>query len=107
MRNIRQIRTINPTNPSLISGLGLSSINTFVGPPQRETMSDNRGFLITQSDQSVEIPYRVLWITATETVDGLVFAPNTVLLAQDTTRANSFMYEPFKFKNPNGCDVHH
>jgi hypothetical protein len=100
MRNIRQIRTINPSNPSLISGLGLSSINSFIGPPQRETMSDNRGFLMTQSDQSVEIPYRVLWITATETVDGLVFAPNTLLLAQDTTRANSFMYEPFKFENP-------
>ncbi|TNE70271.1 hypothetical protein EP331_12770 [bacterium] len=100
MINVRQIRTINPTNPSLISGLGLSSITTFIGPPQRESMTDDRGFLITQSDPTADIPYRVLWIAAVETVDGLVFSPNTQLLAMDTTKANSFMYDTYKFTNP-------
>ena len=32
MENIRQIRTLNPTTPSLRSGVGLSSIVTFVSP---------------------------------------------------------------------------
>lgn len=100
MRNIRLIRTINPTNASLISGIGLSSIASFIGPPQRETMTDDRGFLITQSDQNAVIPYRVLWVTAEDTPDGLVFAPNTDLLAQDTSRADNFLYETFKFQNP-------
>jgi len=101
MRNVRQIRTINPTNPNtLISGLNLTSISSFIGPPQRERMSDTRGFLMTQGDTTQNIPYRVLWILATETVDGLVFTPNPQLLAQDTSKSNSFLYDNFKFKQP-------
>lgn len=100
MKNIQQIRAINPLSPTLISGLQLTSISTLVGPPQRERLSDNRAFLIAQGDQSVTIPYRVLWVTATETPDGMVYAPNTTLLAQDTSKGRSFMYETYKFQNP-------
>lgn len=100
MKNVQQIRTINPLSPTLISGLGLTSISTLVGPPQRERLSDNRAFLIAQGDQSANIPYRVLWVTATETPDGMVYAPNTTLLAQDTSKGRSFMYETNKFQNP-------
>jgi hypothetical protein len=99
MRNVRQIRTLNPTIPSLRSGIGMSSIASFVAPPQRDTFTDDRSFLITQAGAG-DIPFRVLWINAVETVDGLVFQQNSQLLVQDTSRADGFMYEPNKFELP-------
>jgi len=102
MRNVRQIRTLSPTTPSLISGIGMADIVSFVAPPQRESFSDNRSFIITQADQTKNIPYRVLWVNAVETVDGLVFQPNTALLQQDTSKADGFLYELNKFKEPTG-----
>jgi len=100
MTNIRQITTLNPSNPSLRSAVGLSSITTFVTPPQRDRLTDDRSFLITQASQSQEIDFRVLWINAVETIDGLIFEQNSILLAQDTAQANGFMYEPGKFQLP-------
>lgn len=100
MENIRQIRTLNPVTPSLRSGIGLSSVATFVAPPQRDTFTDDRSFLITQADQTRNISFRVLWINAVETPDGLVFQQNSQLLAQDTTQADGFLYEPDKFQQP-------
>ena len=100
MRNVRQIRTLSPTVPSLRSGIGISSITSFVSPPQRDNPTDDRSFIITQADQTKEIPFRVLWINAVITVDGIVFQQNSSLLAQDTTQADGFLYEPNKFKLP-------
>lgn len=100
MINVRQIRTLNPTIPSLRSGIGLSAISSFVASPQRDSFTDDRSFLIAQADQNVDIPFRVLWINAVETVDGLVFQQNSSLLAQDTTQADGFLYDPNKFIKP-------
>lgn len=100
MRNVRQIRALSPSIPSLRSGIGISSISGFVSPPQRDSFTDDRSFLITQADQSRDIPFRVLWINAVETVDGLVFQQNSELLQQDTTQADGFMYQPNKFILP-------
>jgi len=100
MQNVRQIRSLNPNIPSLRSGIGISSIASFVASPQRDTFTNDRSFLIAQADQTKEIPFRVLWINAVETVDGLVFQQNSKLLAQDTTQADGFLYEPNKFMNP-------
>jgi hypothetical protein len=100
MINVRQIRTLNPSIPSLRSGIGMSSIASFVAPPQRDSFTDNRSFIVAQADQSTEIPFRVLWINAVETVDGLVFQQNSELLQQDTTQADGFLYEPNKFMEP-------
>lgn len=100
MRNVRQIRTLNPNIPSLRSGIGMSAIASFVAPPQRDTFTDDRSFLIAQADQSTNIDFRVLWINAVETVDGLVFQQNASLLSQDTTQADGFLYEPNKFIQP-------
>jgi len=100
MVNNRQIRTLNPSIPSLRSGIGLSAIASFVAAPQRDSFTDDRSFLIAQADQTKEIPFRVLWINAVETVDGLVFQQNSTLLAQDTTQADGFLYEPNKFMIP-------
>lgn len=100
MVNVRQIRTLSPTVPSLRSGIGISSISSFVSPPQRDSFTDERSFIITQAAQNVDIPFRVLWISAVETVDGLVFQQNSGLLSQDTTQADGFLYEPNKFEFP-------
>jgi hypothetical protein len=104
MENIRQIVTLNPNNPSLRSGIDLSSIATFVTPPQRDQLTDDRSFLITQGQrfQNDQIDFRVLWIIAEETTDGLIFQQNSSLLAQDTSQANGFLYEPGKFVEPTG-----
>jgi hypothetical protein len=100
MRNVRQIRSLSPNVPSLRSAIGLSGIATFVAPPQRDTYTDNRSFLITQSQANVDIPFRVLWIDLVETVDGLIYQQNSQLLAQDTSQASGFLYEPNKFMRP-------
>lgn len=100
MNNVRQITTLNPTNPSLRSAVGLSSIASFVTPPQRDRLTDDRSFLVAQASQSQSIDFRVLWINAVETIDGLVFQQNSSLLAQDTSQANGFLYEPGKFQSP-------
>jgi hypothetical protein len=99
-QNIRQIRSLSPVTPSLASGVEVSSIATLVSPPQRDIFTDDRSFLITQTGTEVEIPFRVLWINAVETTDGLVFQSNGDLLARDTTAADSFLYDPFKFSRP-------
>jgi hypothetical protein len=100
MRNVRQIRSLNPTIPSLRSGIGMSAIASFVAPPQRDSFTSDRSFIIAQASQSADIDFRVLWINAVETVDGLIFEQNASLLSQDTTQADGFLYEPNKFTQP-------
>ena len=99
MVNVRQIVTLNPNVPSLRSAVGLSSITSFVTPPQRDTKTNDRSFIITQAS-NLDIDFRALWINAIETTDGLVFQQNSSLLSQDTSQANGFLYEPGKFLKP-------
>lgn len=101
MVNVRQFSNIlNPNTPSLASGIGISAVGTFVGAPQRERLNTDRSFIIAQADQTQQIQFRVLYINAVETPDGLQFLPNTALLAQDTARADDFLYRPDRFLNP-------
>ncbi len=102
MRNTSQVRALAPNVPSLRSGIALTDITTFVGPPQRENMTSDLSFIITQGNENLNIPLRVLWIDAVLTPDGLEYRPRPNLLVQDTTRAESFLYEQFRFKNPTG-----
>lgn len=102
MRNTSQIRTLNPNTPSLLSGISISDITSFVGPPQRENISTDQSFLIAQGSPERIIPYRVLWIDAVETPDGLEYRSKGTLLTRDTTRADSFLYDQGKFSNPTG-----
>ncbi|MEX0609475.1 MAG: hypothetical protein WD016_13350 [Balneolaceae bacterium] len=102
MRNTSQIRTLNPNTPSLLSGLSISDISSFTGPPQRENIPENLSFLLSQGAPERDIPYRVLWVNAVQTPDGLVYQSNGTLLTRDTTRAESFLYDQDKFKNPTG-----
>ncbi len=103
MRNTTQIRALNPNLPSVLSGIDITDISTFIGPPQRDNLSGDLGFLITQGNFiERDIAFRVLWVDAVNTPDGLEFRSNPSLLARDTSRAESFLYDEFKFKNPSG-----
>lgn len=102
MRNVGRIflRPQEPTN--FFSGVDISDITTFIGPPQRDNVTTDRGFIITQGNAERDIPFRTLWINAVNTPDGIEYRPNSTLLVQDTTRADSFLYDQNKFKNPTG-----
>src|SRR5690554_2157113 len=102
MVNTSQLRSLNPNNPSFLSGISITDISTFSGPPQRENITNDISFLISQGAPNQDIPYRVLWVNAVETIDGIEFRPNSTLLARDTTRVESFLYDEYKFKNPSG-----
>jgi DNA-binding beta-propeller fold protein YncE len=65
-------------------------------------MSPDRSFLIAQADTTQPVPYRVLWISAVESPEGLSFQPNTTLLAQDTSKAERFLYGNGRFRRPSG-----
>ncbi len=100
MRNNRLLRALSPNTPSLISSVGPSAIASFTGPPQRENMTTDRSFLVAQADTDANIPFRVLWINAEQTPDGLQFSPRTELLARDTTQADQFLYDQYRFIEP-------
>ncbi len=100
MINTGQLRTLSPVTPSLISSVSPSAIATFATPPQRDNVSGDLGFLLAQGAQDVTIPFRVLWIRAEETPDGISYRPNQQLLATDTTQADRFLYDEHRFQNP-------
>ncbi|MFN2373589.1 MAG: hypothetical protein ABR545_07220 [Cyclonatronaceae bacterium] len=102
MRNTTQIRTLNPNTPSLLSAVSINDIATFIAPPQRDSFTPDLNFLVAQGAPDRDIPFRVLWINAVQTPDGLEYRSNPTLLARDTTRADSFLYDQNKFRNPTG-----
>ena len=99
-QNVRQIRSLSPVTPGLASSIGVSGLTTLVAPPQRDSFTDDRSFILTQATQELEIPFRVLWIKAELTTDGMVYMANRDLLNRDTTQASSFLYDPYKFESP-------
>lgn len=102
MRNVGRIN-LRPTEPSnFFSGIDISDISSFIGPPQRDNPSTDRSFMITQGNTDRDIPFRTILIDAVDTPDGKEYRPNSTLQNRDTTRADSFLYDPDKFKNPSG-----
>lgn len=102
MRNVGRVNLRAQEPANFFSGIDISDMTTFVGPPQRDNITGNRGFLITQGNEERNIPFRTLWIDAIQTPDGLEFRQNASLQVQDTTQADSFLYEPDRFVNPTG-----
>lgn len=102
MQNVSQLRALNPATPTLLSSVSVNDISSFIGPPQRENISENLSLMVAQGAPERDIPYRVLWVDAVETPDGLEYRSNGTLLSRDTTRAESFLYDQYKFKNPTG-----
>lgn len=102
LTNTSQIRVLHPTSPSFRSGISINDIITFIGPPQRESMTSDISFMVAQGNPNREIPYRTLWVSAVATIDGIEYRPNSSLISKDTARAVSFLYDEFKFINPTG-----
>jgi hypothetical protein len=102
MRNVGRINLRPSDPPNFFSGIDISDISSFIGPPQRDNPSTDRSFMITQGNADRNIPFRTLLIDAVNTPDGLEYRPNSSLQNRDTTRADSFLYDPNKFKNPSG-----
>lgn len=93
---------LNALNPSLKSAIGVSAIATFAGPPQRVFgMNPSYDFLLTQADPRTDIEFRALWIKQVNDIDlGEIYTENTTLFNFDTSKADNFLYKPFRFKNP-------
>jgi hypothetical protein len=102
MRNVGQIRALSPNVPTLLSGIDMNAIISFIAPPQREQFPADISFIVAQGGPERDIPYRVIWVNAVQTPDGLEYRSNGSLLRRDTTRADSFLYDQFKFRNPTG-----
>lgn len=101
-KNISYAKGLNPVTPNLKSSIGISSIASFVGPPQKlYGVSTSPDFVICQADQDKTIEFRVLWIREYSDPDaGINYAENSELLVMDPNKANGFLYEANKFKNP-------
>lgn len=93
---------LNALNPSLKSAIGVSAIATFAGPPQRVFgMNPSYDFMLTQADPRTDIEFRALWIKQVNDIDlGEIYTENTGLFNFDTSKADNFLYKPFRFKNP-------
>lgn len=93
---------LNPVSSSLKSALGLSSIATAAGPPQRQQgMSTSKNFIMTQADQTQNVEYRSLGIAVIDDPElGTQYSEMASLLNFDYSKADRFLYESFRFKKP-------
>jgi hypothetical protein len=98
---------LNPTESGLKTAADISSIATFAAPPQRlQGMSTSQNFLITSSNQTNNLEYKTLMISVVEDPDlGPQYAETSSLLNFDISKADGFLYQPFKFKNPVDCYI--
>jgi hypothetical protein len=105
--NIGFAMGLNPNSSSLKSAIGISSIATQVGPPQRlQGMSTSKSFYITQADQTNPIEYRVLSINAFDDPElGTQYSESANLLNFDYGKADRFLYESYRFKKPEDCYI--
>ncbi|MBC7383753.1 MAG: hypothetical protein H7296_12310 [Bacteroidia bacterium] len=100
--NINYSSGLNPNESSIKSSVGISSLATMAGPPQRLSgISTSPNFFITLGDKSKNLEYRVLGIQAVDDPNaGMIYSENPAFLNFDATKADHFMYESFRFKKP-------
>ena len=100
--NIGSATGLNPISGGLKSCAGISSMASFCAPPQLIFgMNSSRDFLVTLNNQGINLEYRVLWIREIiDTDNGNSYLQNDQMLNFDTTKANDFLYRPFRFSSP-------
>lgn len=100
--NIGFANGLTPTQSSLKSAAGITAIATQAGPPQRLSgISTSPNFFLTLGNPDFELEYRAIGIQATLDPDqGMVYGENTSFLNFDNTKADRFLYESFRFKQP-------
>ncbi len=91
---------LNANTSSLRSVLDVSGMAGFLAPPQLVFgMSSSRDFILLQSRPSAE--YKALWIRQQSSEEaGTVYLENQNMLNFDTTKANRFLYDSFRFGKP-------
>lgn len=104
--NTQAIIALNPSIPSVRSAINPSDVMTFVHPPQRVNVPDEKHFMIAQSPSTGQdrLRFATLSIKAVVTPDGIVYRPDTDMIgvAGDPERGDGFLYDEFKFRNPTG-----
>ncbi|MES2778883.1 MAG: hypothetical protein V4651_03200 [Bacteroidota bacterium] len=100
--NIGYAQGLNPNTSGIKSSVGISSIATLVGPPQRlQGMSTSKDFIITLADQATSLEYRALGISVVDDPDlGTQYNEAPALLNFDYSKADRFLYESNRFKKP-------
>ena len=98
---------LTPTTSSLKSVMGVSSIATLAGPPQRVNgISTSKDFFVTQASADPSVEYRFLRITTKDDPDlGTLYGESSNYLNFDKTKADRFQYESFRFKKPEDCFI--
>jgi hypothetical protein len=91
---------LNANTSSLRSVLDVSGMAGFLAPPQLVFgMSSSRDFILLQSRPAAE--YKTLWIRQQNSEEsGTVYLENQNMLNFDTTKANRFLYDSFRFGKP-------
>lgn len=104
---VRFARTLDPSNPSLLSSVWPSALATFVGPPQRTTVEQIDDFIIAQSPPNDLLRYSVLSVRSVVTPDGAEFQVDTERLgaASNPENGDGFLYGQFRFEQPSGLAI--
>lgn len=91
---------LNAISSSIKSAVQPSGIGTFIGPPQLAFgMNTTADFLLLQGSPQAE--YKVLWIKQSFNPEtGPEYTGNPALLNFDTSKADGFLYAPFRFGMP-------
>lgn len=100
---LQAIVALNPVTESLRSAVYPTDVATFVHPPQRQSFSADRRFLVAQSRGpagGAPIRFAALSIRVVETVNGTEFQPDAAMLQAtiDPEPGESFFYDEFKFE---------
>lgn len=100
-QNTNYITELDPINTNLRSAVKVSGIAGFAAPPQLVSgINTSKDFLLTQKT-AIEAEYAVLWIKRIDDVDlGTSYTENVSLLTQDTSKADRFLYQSFRFSQP-------
>lgn len=105
--NIGSASGLNATESGLKTAIDISGIATFSAPPQRlQGMSTSKNFLITSNNQTNNLEYKTLQISVYDDPDlGPQYTETASLLNFDINKANSFLYQPYRFKKPQDCFI--
>jgi len=98
--NIAYANGLNALNSSLKSALNISAIATEVGPPQSlGGVSSSSNFVLLQIADEAE--FKALHILKfVDPESGVEYTEDATFTSMNLDRADRFMYEPFRFKQP-------
>jgi hypothetical protein len=90
---------LSPNNPSIRSSYKISAMASYAGPPQRLSgISQSRDFFLAQYDSQQSVEFACIGIQYLFDPDfGSLYDGKPVFLDFDTSKADRFLYEPFRF----------